>query len=106
MRESSSSEKLRLEILVHSARAIEWRQVSVVGKAEWKPAPGERDIEVRGTLRPDRPLLLTRTLAAHFARHDLRRGLRQLKQELEAAMCRPWSGSLLAATGGEICEKA
>jgi hypothetical protein len=84
MREYSASDSRQIEIGSRDAHTLEWRQPNMVCKAELNSAPGKRGTELRVTLRPERPLSLTRRLTAYFARKDVRRGLRQLKQELES----------------------
>jgi hypothetical protein len=56
----------------------------LLGRVELRKAPGNKGTEVEVTLRPDEMVEWIQPFVAFLARRKLRRGLRQLKQELES----------------------
>jgi uncharacterized membrane protein len=75
---------LPLEITSRSASQVEWRQPPLLGSVDLRKAPGNRGTEVRVSIRPAEPFQLTQRFTAYLTRSKLRRGLRQLKQQLES----------------------
>jgi uncharacterized membrane protein len=73
-----------LEITNQSPNHVEWRQPPLLGSVDLRKAPGDRGTEVRVSIRPAEPFQLTQRFTAYLTRSKLRRGLRQLKQQLES----------------------
>lgn len=81
---STSNDAGPVQITNHTPNHIEWRQSAVLGCVDLLKAPGSRGTEIKVVLRCSDPFQLSQQFAAYLARRKLRRGLRQLKQELES----------------------
>jgi uncharacterized membrane protein len=80
----NSNDAAPVQITNHMPNHLEWRQSAVLGCVDLLKAPGGRGTEVKVVLRCSEPFQLSQQFAAYLARRKLRRGLRQLKQELES----------------------
>jgi uncharacterized membrane protein len=89
-----------LEITSRGENRLEWRQPMLLGRVELRKAPGNKGTEVEVTLRPDEMVEWIQPFVAFLARRKLRRGLRQLKQELESGDVPTIVGQSSGRSGG------
>ncbi|MBV8453523.1 MAG: hypothetical protein JOZ29_14820 [Deltaproteobacteria bacterium] len=73
-----------IQVMAHTSNHVEWQQSALIGCVDLEKAPRGRGTEVKVVLRSNGPLQLRQQLTVYDARRKLRRGLRQLKQELES----------------------